>query len=58
MNNRRRGRIGKGDEISEVLSPLFSSYWLFKEKRKVKSNLFDFGEKLPNNPSSSPNYPY
>ena len=36
MNSVRRGRIGKGGEISEVLSPLLFSYWLYKEKRKVK----------------------
>ena len=58
MNSMRRGRIGKGEEISEVLSPLLSSYWLYKEKRKVKIIFFDFGEKLPNNPSSSPNPPF
>ena len=36
MNSMRRGRIEKGEEIFEVLSPLLSSYWLYKEKRKVK----------------------
>ena len=38
MNSMRRGRIGKEEEISEVLSPFLSFYWLFikrKEKSKV-----------------------
>ena len=30
MNSMRKGRIGKGEEIFEVLSPLLSSYWLPK----------------------------
>ena len=57
MKAMRRRRIEKGGEILEVY--LFSSLpiGLYKEKRKVKI-IFDFGEKLPNNPSSSPNHPY
>ena len=36
MNSRRRRRIGKGEEFLKFLSHLLSSYWLYKEKRKVK----------------------
>ena len=57
MRAMRRRRIGKGGEISEVY--LFSSLpiGLYKEK-KSQNNFFNFGKKLPNNPSSSPNHPY
>ena len=49
---------GREKKFAEFFPLLPSNWSIYKEKSKVKSNLFDFGEKLPLNPSSSPNYPY
>ena len=53
----KKNREGRRKSQNFISSSLFLLAYI-KRKRKVKSNLFDFGEKLPNNPSSSPNYPY